>query len=83
MRLLKRGNFSLNGANHGLSLLGGKFGIKLFLEDLSKCLFNLFGQNKIENYSKWHKQSGILSFVEPFITFILQWLPQCKQKLER
>ena len=54
MRLLKIGNISLNGANHGLSfLLGGKFGIKLFLKDLSKCLFSLFGQNKIESYSKW------------------------------
>ena len=67
MRLLKIGNISLNGAYHGLSfLLGGKFGIKLFLKDLSKCLSSLFGQNKIESYSKWHKQSGILSFVAPF-----------------
>ena len=68
MRLLKIGNFSLNGANHGLSLLlGGKFGIKLCLKDSSKCLSRLFGQNKIKSYSKWHKQSRILSFVEPFI----------------
>ena len=71
MRLLKIGFFSLNGANHGLSLLlGGKFGIKLFLKDLSKCLSSLFGQNKIESYSKWHKQSGILSFVAPFISYV-------------
>ena len=77
MRLLKRGNLSLNGANHGLSLfmLGGKFGIKLCLKDSSKCLCSLFGQQIIGSYSKWHKQHWLLSFLNPlYIRQVFNWI---------
>ena len=52
MRLLTKDFFSLNGANHGFSLLlGDKFDIKSCLKDSSKFLSSLFGQTKIGNYS--------------------------------